>query len=129
MGAKVGLTCPALFTLHYSLFVFHSSLSTIFLPGSVARAFLFVFRFPFFIFHFSFFIKNIKNRVTRKRDGFLGSIPPTDDEKPNDRCDYVTHGFREDVGMQTESPVYARRTNRPARIPSDQNFSERGVYS
>lgn len=75
------------------------------------------------------FFKTIKNWVMRKRDDFPVSMPPPDDEKPNERCDYVTHCFWEDAVMQTEFPVYTRRTNRPARIPADQNFSEYGIYS
>lgn len=75
------------------------------------------------------FFKTIKNWVMRKRDDFPVSMPPPDDEKPNDWDVFVTHCYWEDAVMQTEPPVYMRRTNRPARISADKNFSEYDIYS
>lgn len=75
------------------------------------------------------FFKNIRKWVMRKRDDFHGSILPTDDEKPNRASSYDTECFWEDAVMQTEPPVYMRRTNRPAYIPEDRNFSEYDIYS
>ena len=73
--------------------------------------------------------KAIRKWVMRKRDDFSCSEPLTNDEKPNSVDDYISESFWEDAVMQTEPPVYTRRTNRPARIPADQNFSEYGIYS